>query len=57
MPTHSSILAWEIPWTGAWWATTHGIAKSDTTKRLTHSYNVNADKVNLRSKYFTNHED
>ena len=30
--THSSILAWEIPQTGAWWATVHGIAKeSDTT--------------------------
>ena len=28
MATHSSILAWEIPWTeGAWWATVHGIAK------------------------------
>ena len=31
--THSSILAWKIPWTrGAWWATVHGVAKeSDTT--------------------------
>ena len=28
--THSSILAWSIPWTGAWWATVHGIAKSWT---------------------------
>ena len=26
--THSSILAWEIPWTeGAWWATVRGVAK------------------------------
>ena len=26
--THSSILAWEIPWTeGAWWATVHGVTK------------------------------
>ena len=27
MATHSSILAWRIPWTeepGAWWATIHG---------------------------------
>ena len=34
MATHSSILAWEIPWTekGAWRATVHGVAKeSDTT--------------------------
>ena len=27
MATHSSILAWRIPWTGA---TVHGIAKSQT---------------------------
>ena len=26
----SSILAWKIPWTGAWWATVHGVAKSQT---------------------------
>ena len=32
MATHSSILAWEIPWTEApWQATEHGIAKSQTT--------------------------
>ena len=31
MATHSSILAWEIPWTeGAWRATVHGVAKSQT---------------------------
>ena len=29
--THSSILAWRIPMdTGAWWATAHGVAKSQT---------------------------
>ena len=33
MATHSSILAWRIPWTGAWWATIHGAAESDTTER------------------------
>ena len=27
MATYSSILAWEIPWTGAWWATVHGVAR------------------------------
>ena len=28
MATHSSILAWEIPWReeGAWWATVQGVA-------------------------------
>ena len=31
MATHSSILAWRIPWTeGAWWATVHGVTKSQT---------------------------
>ena len=31
MATHSSILAWEIPMSrGAWWATVHGVAKSQT---------------------------
>ena len=42
---------------GAWQATVHGVAKSATTKQLAHSYDVNAVKVNLRSKYSMNHED
>ena len=28
--THASIFAWKIPWTGAWWATVHGVTKSQT---------------------------
>ena len=30
--THSSILAWRIPWTewGVWWVTVHGVTKSQT---------------------------
>ena len=28
MATHSSILAWKIPWTGAWWATVLGVTMS-----------------------------
>ena len=40
MATHSSILAWKIPWTGAWWTVVHGVTKSWTwisthTDRLT----------------------
>ena len=27
MATHSSILAWKIPQTGAWQATIHGVAR------------------------------
>ena len=34
MATHSSILAWEIPW--AWWATVHGVSESDTTEPSEH---------------------
>ena len=35
MATHSSILAWKIPWTGAWWAAVQRVAKSWTgLKRL-----------------------
>ena len=34
MATHSGILAYAIPWTGAWWATVHGVPKSQT--QLTH---------------------
>ena len=30
MATHSSILTWRIPWTGAWWVIVHGVAKSWT---------------------------
>ena len=31
MATHSSTLAWKIPWIGgAWWATVHVVAKSQT---------------------------
>ena len=30
MATHSSILAWRIPWTEDWWAIVHRIVKSRT---------------------------
>ena len=28
MATHSSMLTWKIPWTGAGWATVYGVTKS-----------------------------
>ena len=41
--THSSILAWKIPWTeGAWRATVHGVAKSRTRLSDFHIHIVNA---------------
>jgi len=31
MATHSSTLAWKIPWAGgAWWAAVHGVAEGWT---------------------------
>ena len=30
MAAHSSILAWRIPWTGAWQAAVHRVTKSQT---------------------------
>ena len=36
MATHPRILAWRTPMErGAWWATVHGLAKSDTTTHST----------------------
>ena len=41
MTTHCSILAWRIPWTGAWWATVHGVTKeSNTTWRLNSRHHI-----------------
>ena len=30
MATHSSVLAWRIPGTGAWWAAVYGVAQNRT---------------------------
>ena len=35
MATHSSIFAWEVPWTEEpWKVTVHRVVESDTTKQL-----------------------
>ena len=39
MATHCSILAWRIPWTGAWRVTVHGVIESDMTEQL--MFNIN----------------
>ena len=49
MTTHSSILAWKIPWTGgAWQATVHGVAESDTTKRLHFHFHFTKEGTEVR---------
>ena len=49
MATHSSILAWRIPWTEkpGGRATVHGVAELDTTEQLTCS--LSYMKRNLKS--------
>ena len=42
MATHSSVLAWRIPGTAAWWAAIYGVAQSQTRlKRLSSSSRTN----------------
>ena len=35
MATHSSILAWRIPWTGAWRSTIHGVERVGHCRPIT----------------------
>ena len=30
MATHSSVLAWRVPGTGAWWSAVYGVTQSQT---------------------------
>ena len=45
MATHSSVLAWEIPWTesGAWWARVHSVVRRQTQLN-THSHILSLNK-------------
>ena len=47
MATHSSVLAWQIPWSEAWWATVHGMTESNTTEWLS-SCIIRAKPANTR---------
>ena len=41
MATHSSVLAWRIPWPEEpWWVTIHGVTKSDMTETNTFTFHV-----------------
>ena len=47
MATHSSILAWEIPWTGVYRTTVHGVAKNWT--ELSNPATEHAKRGNFRN--------
>ena len=45
LSTRSSILAWKIPWTGAWKATVLGITESDMTEQMSMHMCINKFKL------------
>ena len=51
MATHSSILAWRIPGTGAWWAAVYGVAQSRT--RLTRFSSSSSKAIYCHPVYLT----
>ena len=54
MATHSSILAWKIPWRGGWQATVQGVTKS-WTQLTTHMHaHMPTNILNLKSQLFIN---
>ena len=55
MATHSSVIAWVIPGKGldrrAWWATVHGVAKSQT-QLSRESFLLDCDHLDARDHFF-----
>ena len=45
--TPSSVLAWRIPWTGAWRASVHGVAKSRARLNRLHVHVFTMARINL----------
>ena len=37
----NGIFAWKIPWTGAWWASVHGVGCKIWTRLSTHTHYIN----------------
>ena len=40
MSTHSSILAWKIPWTGTWWGYSQGVSEESHRPQGLNNYNI-----------------
>ena len=53
MTTHSHILAWENPTDrGAWWATVHGVTKSQHTHTQINIHQIRSDQSLSRLRLF-----
>ena len=54
MATHSSILAWRIPWTGElWWAAVYGVAQNWTRLK---QLSISSSKLEKKKKLFTGNQ-
>ena len=49
MATHSSILAWRIPWTGAWQAAVHGVERSLSLYRKHYKFRNHEVEIHVSS--------
>ena len=55
--THSSILAWRIPWTeGAWWVIVHGMAMSNMTEHILFQIKYFRTLLEISNNVFKNHQ-
>ena len=45
MATHSSVLAWRMPWTEECRTTVHAVAESDTSEPQRHTYNMSRERI------------
>ena len=50
MATHSSVLAWRIPGTGAWWAAIYGVAQSWTRLKQLSGSSIYEDDTTLMAE-------
>ena len=53
MATHSSVLAWRIPGTGAWWAAIYGVAQSQTRLKLLSKHTAVTRKMQIKTTTYS----